>query len=211
MTKDKNTEQRIYEAARRVFLEKGLAGARMQEIADEAGINKSLLHYYFRTKDKLFEGIFNEVIMRISAGLAGTFEKDMDVLGRIRSLVDIYIDVLTENRYLPLFVLNEMSHNPEKFSQVFAQHVLVHMKKFILQILDEVQKGKINPIHPVHLLLNVLSLIIFPFAAVPVMSKIVEKTGMDINIPPIDMEIFLKERKAIVSEFIENALVPKKN
>jgi TetR/AcrR family transcriptional regulator len=208
MVEDKNTEKRIFDAARRVFLQKGLAGARMQEIADEAGINKALLHYYFRTKEKLFEGIFNDVILRISSGLSVTFEKEMDVLGRIRALVDIYIDVLSENRYLPLFVLNEMSRNPDKFANLFVQHVVVHMQKFIFQILEEVKQGKINPIHPVHLLLNVLSLIIFPFAALPVMTQIIEKAGVGKNMPAIDMDSFLKERKQIVYEFIENALVP---
>jgi TetR/AcrR family transcriptional regulator len=209
MVEDHNTEQRIYDAARRVFMQKGLAGARMQEIADEAGINKALLHYYFRNKEKLFEGIFNEVIVRISSGLASAFEKEMDVMGRIHSLVDIYIDVLAENRYLPLFVLNEMSHDPEKFSGMFIQHVVVHMKKFILQIQDEAKRGLIRPIHPIHLLLNILGLIIFPFAALPVMTKIIEKADVDGRIPEMNMESFLKERKKIIYEFIENALVPK--
>jgi TetR/AcrR family transcriptional regulator len=209
MVKDKSTEQRIYEAARRVFLQKGLDGARMQEIADEAAINKALLHYYFRTKEKLFEGIFNEVIQRISSGLESTFEKDMDVMGRIYAMVDIYIDVLSENRYLPLFVLNEMSHNPEKFAAVFVQHVAVHMRKFILQIKEEAMTGKIRTIHPIHLLLNVLGLIIFPFAMLPIMVRIVDKIGTDTEIPEINMDSFLKERKKIVYEFIENALVLK--
>jgi len=210
MVKDGSTEQRIIEAARRIFLQKGMAGARMQEIADEAGINKSLLHYYFRSKEKLFEGIFTEVVECIASGLAKTFDEDLDVMGRIRSLIDIYIDVLTENRYLPLFVLNEMSQNPEKFAEMFVRHVVVHMRKFILQILDEVQQGKINPIHPVHLLLNILSLIIFPFAALPVMTQMIERVDLEGKIPTIDMVSFLRERKKIVYEFIENALVPKK-
>jgi TetR/AcrR family transcriptional regulator len=211
MVKDSNTEQRIFEAARLVFLEKGLAGARMQEIADVAGINKSLLHYYFRTKEKLFEGIFNEVILRISSGLELTFKEDMNVMGRIRALVDIYIDVLSENRYLPFFVLNEMSQNPEKFAGLFVEHVVVHMRQFISQIVDEVEKGTINPIHPVHLLLNVLSLIIFPFAALPVMAQIIQNSGLAENIPAMDMDSFLKDRKRVVYQFIENALVPKKS
>ena len=135
----------------------------------------------------------------------------MDVLGRIRALVTIYMDVLSENQYLPLFVLNEMNQNPEKFTGLFVQHVVIHMKQFIFQIEDEVQQGKINPIHPLHLLLNVLSLIIFPFAALPVMNQIIEKSGITENFEVITMDHFLKERKKIVYEFIENALVPKKS
>ena len=205
-----STEQRILEAARRVFLQKGLAGARMQEIADEAGINKALLHYYFRSKEKLFDGIFAEAVEKISSGLQGTFISDMDVLRRIRSLIDIYMEVLSEDRYLPLFVLNEMNRNPEKFAEIFSRHVAVYMQKFILQIQEEVKEGTIYPIHPLHLLLNVLSLIIFPFAAMPVMTRISEKAGLESNIPTIDIPEILKERKQVVYEFIERALIQKK-
>ncbi|MGD2035123.1 MAG: helix-turn-helix domain-containing protein, partial [Bacteroidales bacterium] len=118
MVKDANTEKRIYEAARKVFLKKGLAGARMQEIADEAGINKALLHYYFRNKEKLFGGIFNEIVMELSVRLKGIFEMDMDVLGKFKAFVNIYVDVLLKNRYLPLFVLNEINDNPDRFSKI---------------------------------------------------------------------------------------------
>jgi TetR/AcrR family transcriptional regulator len=209
MVKDHNTEQLIYEAARKVFMQKGLAGARMQEIADEAGINKSLLHYYFRSKDKLFEGIFNDVIMRIASGLGKTFEKDMDVMSRIREMIDLYLDALIDNRYLPLFVMNEMSQQPEKFSEIFSKNVVVHMGKFIAQISDEVKQGKINPINPFHLLLNILGLIIFPIAMLPVMTMISEKAAQNGMMPKIDMLNFLQERKKVVYDFVENALAPK--
>lgn len=209
MVKDHNTEQLIYEAARKVFMQKGLAGARMQEIADEAGINKSLLHYYFRSKDKLFEGIFADVVMRIASGLGQAFEEDTDVMGRIHAMVDLYVDALFENRYLPLFVMNEMSQHPEKFSQMFSQHIIVHMKKFMVQIMAEVQQGKINPINPMHLLLNILSLIIFPFAMSPIITQITEKAAQEGTLPKMDIVSFLHERKKVIYEFVENALTPK--
>ncbi len=210
MVKDHNTEQLIYEAARKVFMEKGLDGARMQEIADVAGINKSLLHYYFRSKEKLFEGIFTDVVTRIASGLGNIFEQDMDVMSRIHAMVNIYIDTLFENRYLPIFVLREISQHPEKLSQIFTKHVVVHMGKFLGQITAEAEQGKINPINPFHLLLNILSMIIFPFALLPVMTQISQKAAQEGLIPQVDMLKFLQERKKVVYEFIENALLPKK-
>ena len=203
MVKDNSTENQILDAARKVFLEKGMAAARMQEIADEAGINKALLHYYFRSKEKLFNRIFIEVIEKISEGLQSVFKKEISILDRLKAIVDVYIDVLLENRYLPLFVLNELNHNPEKFTELFKQHIVIHMEKFFTEILEAVDTGIINPIHPLHLLLNVVGLIIFPFATVPVISRIA-----DDSIKPLLSNILL-ERKAVVKQFIEDALIPK--
>lgn len=202
MVKDKNTEERIYEAARKIFLKKGMNGARMQEIADEAGINKALLHYYFRNKEKLFEGIFNEVILRLSEGVQGIFESDRDVLSKFKDLVNIYVDVLLENRYLPLFVLNEMNHNPDRISKIFKEKIAVHLGKFVFQIQKEIDAGSIRDCNPFHLIVNVLGLIIFPFAVFPVMKSLAGE-----EIPSVS-ESFLTERKNEVYSFIENALKP---
>jgi TetR/AcrR family transcriptional regulator len=203
MVKDNTTESQILDAARKIFLEKGMAAARMQEIADEAGINKALLHYYFRSKEKLFERIFGEVIEKISGGLQSIFEQEMSILNRLNAIIDVYIDVLYGNRYLPLFVLNEMNYNPERFTELFKQHIVVHMQKFFTQIQQEVNEGRINPIHPLHLLLNVLGLIIFPFATIPVISRITDE-----KYKPL-LDTILQERKQVVKQFIENALTPK--
>ncbi|MBN2523867.1 MAG: TetR/AcrR family transcriptional regulator [Bacteroidales bacterium] len=202
MVKDKNTEQRIYEAARKVFLKKGMAGARMQEIADEAGINKALLHYYFRNKEKLFDGIFNEVIERISTGIQSIFELETNVLEKLKEFVNIYVDVLFENRYLPLFVLNEMNQHPDRFSILLKENIVVHMKKFLVQIQEEIEKGTIRAENPVHLLLSVLGLIIFPFAVYPLFKKMLGEELME------NTDILLIERKKEICLFIENALKP---
>jgi TetR/AcrR family transcriptional regulator len=204
MVKDKNTEQTIFDAARKVFQKKGLDGARMQEIADEAGMNKALLHYYFRTKEKLFEGIFNESIGKISLGIQNVFNEKMTVIEKLEALVSIYVDTLSENRYLPLFVLNEMNQHPEKFEAVFNKFIVVHLKGFLLQVEKEARSGMIKPVNPLHLLMNVLGMIIFPFAAYPVVSLIINK-NMDSSV-----EDFFEARKKEVYDFIEKALDPKK-
>jgi TetR/AcrR family transcriptional regulator len=202
MTKDKNTEQRIFDAARRVFQKKGLAGARMQEIADEAEINKALLHYYFRTKEKLFDAIFNEVFDNISSGLQRMFTTEMGVIERFRAIVDIYIENLIKNRQVPLFVLNEMNRNPEKIQKLFEEKIVIYMKGFIGQIYQEIQQGKIRRIDPFHLLMSVLGMTIFPFIAYPVIKGISEKNGM------INVDLFYKLRKTVIIDFIENTLKP---
>lgn len=203
MVKDLNTEQRIIDAARRVFMKKGMAGARMQEIADEAGINKSLLHYYFRSKDKLFEQIFREVIEKISMGIKKMMEAEMSVIERLTYLADIYIDVLLENRSLPLFVLTEINQNPERFASLLREKIVENMDGFVLQLQTEIEEGKINPINPLHLVTSVLGMVIFPFAAYPLL---VHSMGEELEELARN---FLEERKDVVKDFIINALTPR--
>ena len=203
MVKDGNTEERIVEAARRVFMRKGMAGARMQEIADEAGINKSLLHYYFRSKDKLYDHILTELMDRISSGIAEMFKQEMTVKERLMAFVDVYIDALLENRSLPLFILNEINHNPDRFASLIRDKIASRLGTYIQQMLQESQEGMIRPIHPLHLILNVLGMIIFPFAAYPLLEKVMGEELEGI------LDGFLEERKAVVKEFIDNAITPK--
>lgn len=201
MVKDKNTEQRIFEAARTVFQQKGLAGARMQEIADEAGINKALLHYYFRSKDKLFEAILNEVFGNIVKGLEGLFSCEMSVMERFRAIVEIYSDNLLKNPHLPIFIINEINNNPEKIVSMLNEKVVNHMKNFMMQMFFEMNEGKIRQVDPFQLLMSVLGMVIFPFAAFPAIKGIASKNGM-----PVDT--FLNDRKQIIIGFIENILKP---
>ena len=101
--KDDSTEGRILTAAQKVFLKKGMAGARMQDIADEAGINKAMLHYYFRSKEKLFEKIFAELSHHFFPKLVMIFESDESVFTKIEMVVAEYIDQMEANALSPHF------------------------------------------------------------------------------------------------------------
>src|SRR5258706_4583523 len=107
--KNKTTEERILDAARKVFVRNGMSGARMQDIADEAGINKALLHYYFKNKRKLFEEIFMEAADELFPRINKIFRSEESLFVKIERFCDEYISVVLENPYLPLFVLNELS------------------------------------------------------------------------------------------------------
>lgn len=201
MTKNQGTEKKILEAAREVFLRKGMAGARMQEIADEAGINKALLHYYFRSKDKLFQKIFEETLEKISFSLVDSFSQDSSIFEKLQKFIDAYTDVLLENPYLPMFVLNEMNQNPERLQKMFKKNVIVgEIMKFITQLMSEINNGKIRPIHPSHFIVNLMGLLIFPFAVKPMIAPMLkEHIGLD-------YEEMLAERKKVVFDFVYNAI-----
>ena len=194
--KDKSTEEKILDAARKVFVQKGLDGARMQDIADEAGINKALLHYYFRTKDKLFEMIFMETVGKIFPRFEMILLSDMNLFDKIRQIVSSYIEVIIHNPYLPLFVLNEMNKNPEfgivDFFKV-QRPVVIH--RFMEDIEKEVSKGTIKAVSPAHLLVNMMSMCIFPFVAKPVINIM-------LDLDELQFRNMMEQRKRVVAEFI---------
>ena len=99
--KHQGTEEKILSAARKIFTTKGMAGARMQDIANEAGINKALLHYYYRDKEKLFETIFLEEAQKFFPKINAIFQSDDPLFLKIEKFVDEYIDEMLENPYLP--------------------------------------------------------------------------------------------------------------
>ncbi len=170
-TKDTGTQKRIFTAAKKVFLRKGMAGARMQDIADEAGINKAMLHYYFRDKDKLFEMIFQQEAQKFFPKIAMIFQSDTPLFEKIEIFVNEYIDEMLANPYLPWFVMNEINRDPGQFlSKMLRSTHFPQPVKFMEQIEREMKKGTIKRVNPLHLLLNLLSMTIFPFIAKPMIT-----------------------------------------
>lgn len=197
--KDKSTEEKILEAAKKVFVSKGMAGARMQDIADEAGINKALLHYYFRSKDKLFEVIFLEVVTRLVPRVNEIMNSEMSWKQKIEAFASEYIDKVMPNPYLPIFVMNEMHKQPEEFLKKMWGGDRPRLEMFIMQINQAIAAKEIRPIHPAQLLMNIMALCVFPFIGKPMLQM-----AAGIN----DKEFFLlmEERKKHVPEFIIQAL-----
>ena len=190
-----STQERILAAAKRVFLEQGMAGARMQDIADRAGINKALLHYYFRNKDKLFETIFKEVSSQFFPKIADVIESDMPLFGKIERFCSEYIDMLQKNSFMPLFVLNEVSKQPQRFKERFWKNMAPVLAKFVSEIEGEMKKKKIKKMSVDQLFLNMVSLCIFPFIAKPLWMV---SSGMD----EVHFKQFMEERKKEVPKFI---------
>jgi TetR/AcrR family transcriptional regulator len=177
MKKDLSTEQKILNAAKKVFLTKGMDGARMQDIADEAGINKALLHYYFRSKDKLFEQIFMEVASAFLPRIFTILEaSDTTLFEKIELFCHEYISQEIKTPYVPIFILNEINRQPKAFLKKVLGNNKPPVSKVLAQIEKEIKAGIIKPVAPLQLMINTLSLCIFPFLACPMIQLI---TGMD--------------------------------
>ena len=198
--KDQSTEEKILQAAKKVFVQKGMAGARMQDIADAAGINKAMLHYYFRNKEKLFDVIFAEAAEKLFPKINFIFESDMPLFEKIRHFAEEYITVMIENPYLPLFIINEINQDPKAFlHKMKGKLKFPKPDKFLAQIEKEVKKGAIKRVDPLQLLLNLISLSIFPIIAKPILQL---QTGLT----DVQFRQLMEQRKKEVPEFIINSI-----
>ncbi len=197
--KQSKTEKKILQAASKVFMRKGKAGTSLQDIADEAGINRTLLHYYFRSKNRLFDSIFTETLKRVLPALVSTFNADILFLAKVEQVSRIYIDILKENPYIPIFVFQEISSNPERLVRMVRKRGL-KPDRIIDQVEAEIRKLKGKPYDPRHLIINFLSMVVFPFIARPLLQEIAF-TGDEQKYVE-----FLEERKKLIPEFIRMAI-----
>ena len=199
---DTNTEQSILEAAKVVFIKKGMEGARMQEIADEAGINKALLHYYFRSKDKLFNAVFEESFLKLLPNLVDLLKSDISLFDKIRLFVENYINIINANPLLPSFVIHELGRNPDTVAEMIKSSG-INPFYFVNQVQEEIEKGTIEPVQPLHLIVNMLAMCIFPFVAKPILQDVIFHQDQQ------QFDIFIHERKKEVSDFIINSIKKK--
>ena len=194
------TEEQILDAAKRVFLTKGYHGARMREIADEAGINKGLLHYYFKTKEVLFRKIFIEAFRQLSKKVNEIFYSDQPISQIVEEFIDQYIDFLIANPDLPSFVLHELHQRPKPFlKELFDGSIRPEPDKFILQAMEAQQSGEIAPINPLQLVMSLLSLCAFPFVAKPMFKELLQ-------IEEKDYIQLMKDRKPFIKSMVLKSL-----
>jgi TetR/AcrR family transcriptional regulator len=206
---DVETEQRILDAARTVFVRRGTAGARMQEIAREAGVNQALLHYYFRSKDGLARAVFAQAVSRVFPALVQVLGADIPLDDKIDRLVAVYLDNMSKNPFLPGYLIAELHHHPERVEQLITAatgaapgHLLPPLiAKLGEQIDERVRAGTMRPIAPQQFAVNLISLCIFPFAARPMLEIVF---GMD----DAAFAQFIERRKVELPAFVRNALRP---
>lgn len=192
---DISTEEKIKHAARKVFMKKGYAATRTRDIAEEASINLALLNYYFRSKEKLFNQVMKEklqqffgVLIPIISDSSTTLESKIDVI------VSKYIDMLSENPELPLFVLSEIRTGQAQLAEILPIEKITGKISFIKQLQEK------NPkINPVHFFMNILGMTVFPFIARPAFEAI---SILDKK----DFESMMEERKKLIPLWIKKSL-----
>lgn len=207
--RDRDTERRILDAARTVFIRRGSGGARMQEIAEEAGVNQALLHYYFGTKDGLSLAVFREAAGKLFPGILRILSSSASIEARVEQVVHHYIDTLRAHPFLPGFVIGEMSFNPERIVALASEMASPGVPDAPRRALDTLgrdlakraKRGDFRSITANQFIVNLASLCVFPFAARPMLSHLLglDATGWD---------RFLDVRRAELPQQILNTLRP---
>jgi len=197
---DKQTEEKIFEAATDVFVEKGMDGSRMQDIADHAGINKSLLHYYYRTKDRLFNAVFEKIAGQMFKKFAPVLDENLSLEEKIRFFFREHIAFMQKNPRLPAFLLNEFHRNPQRIRKLI-QNIDINKLWTTLeaQHKEELKRYNITKENIPQFMTTVAGMSVFPFIARPVIAGIMEK--MDYN-----FDQYIEERKKYAADFVINAM-----
>ena len=195
-----STEEQVLKAAIVVFQRDGFDGARMQDIADLAGINKAMLHYYFRSKEKLFQAVFVSIMKQVISELGRVMLSEIHLFDKIRLFFDKHISFMQKHQYIPGFIIGELNRNPQLVVEAMQQiNVQNTFGGFVKQIKEAVGNGEIKPIDPVQLFVNMLALSVFPFGA----------RGMLFGVLQFDeskFDAFVEERKTLCAELIINSI-----
>ncbi|MHA4812530.1 TetR/AcrR family transcriptional regulator [Flavitalea flava] len=199
-TIDQTAEEKIKEAARKIFTKNGYAATRTRDIAKEAGINLALLNYYFRSKEKLFNLVMLENFEQFVDGVRTLFnDKESSLEQKIDSLVEFYINQLHTNPDLPLFVLNEIRTNPKSLTtKGFSRDILLN-SYFVQQLREELKRQKKTDLNPLHLVVNIFSMTIFPFVAAPLITRVGNLTDQQFS-------GIMEERKKLIPQWIKKMI-----
>jgi TetR/AcrR family transcriptional regulator len=201
MAKNKNTEQKIFDAATDLFLEKGVDRTSVRDIASKAGINLALMNYYFRSKENLFDAIFTNLVKKNTKDLVKILDSDLELSEKIKQYVAAYIDMLLKNPLLVSFFMAILHRSREKITEMEVISNLYGREKFTQQILEEGRKGNIRKTDPSHLFVDMISMITFPFAIRPM---IMDKNGLTEE----GFMTFIEERKEHITQMLLKSINP---
>lgn len=199
---DQSTEEKIKEAARKLFTQKGFEAVKTRDIAAEAGINLALLNYYFRSKQKLFEVVMMENVQQFIKGVAAILSNpELSLVAKLEKMVDHYIDMLCATPDLAFFIFNQMRLAGQNNGVTIPPEILAAREMIQKQVERAMKEGQITKIDPLHLMANLLGLVVFPFIASPLLKarrNISDKKFMEL----------MQERKKLIPVWFAAMLKP---
>lgn len=197
---DASTEEKIKEAARRLFMQQGFEGTKTRDIAKEAGINLALMNYYFRSKQNLFDIIMLEHMKSFVMGVAVGFnDASTSFDEKIQFYANSYIDLLTAQPDLPLFIMTALRSNPTLITEQLGVKKMLVESHFMRQYTEAVAAKRFAPIPPMQFVMSLFGLTVFPFIARPFLQAMTET--------PIDeFNAMMQERKHLIPVWIHAML-----
>ena len=194
-TKYSDTELKIRDAAKSLFLKKGYSATTTRDIAQESQINLALLNYYFTSKRRLFEIIMFETLYDFLNKMVEVYnDEETTIREKIELASSKYIDMIIAEPLLPTFILNELKNNPTNFLKMPTAKVIMK-SQLISQYNDGVKKGIYKKVDSIHFITNILSLIVFPFICSPIIIKMEKLNKRDFN-------KMMNQRKKLIPEWI---------
>jgi len=194
-------EEEILVSAFQVFVEKGFENATMQEIAERAGIKRTVLNYYFRSKKLLYHQIAKTLMRQALPQMLKVLNGDLPFEEKISSFVNNYIELALTNPFMPLFIINELNSLGIKFVENLLEGEKPTIEPFITQVNTEIKEGRISPIEPIQLFMHIISLCAFPVLAKPMIMLVTQKNENE-------FKGLLKSRKMEVTRMILKSIKP---
>ena len=196
-----NTEQKIIEAGKIVFLEKGFDNTRMKDIADEANISRTSLNYYYRSKEKLFDIVLEQLVCIFASRLLKVLDNNKTLETKIDYFIDEYTELIIEYPRYPHFLINEITRRPQQFIEIIKNIIskFDFFEKLQNEILFNLDKEKREPINLPQLFMSALSVIIIPSLAWPVYSDLTNETA--------EFDMFLRNHKKNVKNIIKSQII----
>ena len=195
------TELLIKETAKRVFFQKGLLKATTQQIADEAGVNRALINYYFRSRNRLFKIVLDEAINETRDKIDSIFKSDEPFKSKISKYLDVFIDRNGEFPYIQNFIITEIMQDPEKMKEYFSRKRNHIMKHIVPPLKKEIENGNMQPVDPEHFIVNMMSMCSYPLVAKPFIQNMFSYDDKA-------YKKFLKERKQVIYKVLFNEELP---
>jgi AcrR family transcriptional regulator len=193
------TEERIKEVARRVFFTEGKLNATTQEIADAAGVNRTLINYYFRSRDALFEIVFNESMSQFGQNIESIILQEIPIKDRIESLVEFLLKEMKNNPYREIFFITQINQKNNQDFKIKDGPESNNWKIFLDELQAEMDSGQIQSMNPINYILNIYSMCIFPILIKPVFTKM-------FRINPEEYQTLLDNRKTNIMNSISRTI-----
>lgn len=167
-------ENKIIDAARSVFIEKGYAETSMSEIAARVGINRPALHYYFRTKEKMFQAVFGSIVSSVVPKVFDALtHKEKSISQRVEGIIDAYYALFLENPQLPMFILRELNRDSDLLINTIQQfNIMDTVHNALASVQEEMNEGKLRKVSLQFTFYNFYSLLTFPFLTKDISTKV---------------------------------------
>lgn len=180
--KDSNTEELIKETAKSIFFTEGRFNATTQEIADAASVNRTLVHYYFRSRDILFQKVLVEGREEFRKKMIERIDPAIPLKEKVSRLIDVWMSHSLKYPYLDTYLASQM-HNSDTLEEIFSRSKEENllMKTFCEEVLVEMKAGRLIPMDPIHFLLNLIALVSYPLSMRPLLEKSLALNKKDYN------------------------------